>query len=207
MTPTISIKQRSSVIIVGDITNTPSTPHIDALNILAAEREVIATSIKKTKFCRRWLGSGCCKVASCGFAHSFDEMGFCLFGEACKYRDTCTFRHPNESQQVYCQRVGVTLPNVEAVKQEVKKEVVKAKTPIDKSQANIKKTKLCSMMMQGKCVKAGCTYAHSYGELTYCLYGSNCRYKNGKCFFRHEGEDVRNFMNRTGIMVPIHMHV
>jgi len=111
-------------------------------------------TLKRTKMCNSiMLKRKCPHGARCRYAHSVDELQVaeCFFKESCNHvrksgdeyfncsRKKCSFRHPGESMQCYCCRLGLpmALPKMsqmpklsvmkkQAIKVVVKKQVVKA---------------------------------------------------------------------------------
>ncbi len=59
---------------------------------------------KKSKLCM--FGKDCTRV-DCGFAHSVEGIMpiACLFGIACKMKDSCKYIHPNECRDEFIKRI------------------------------------------------------------------------------------------------------
>lgn len=71
------------------------------------------TKLTKTKLCSLEM-YGNCNRKTCNFAHHFNELSYCLFGNACKLmfanNNRCPFRHPIENAFMFCTRTNTFLP-------------------------------------------------------------------------------------------------
>jgi len=68
-------------------------------------------SIRKTKICEVLVKYGKCNRDVCNFAHNSKEYKpDCVFGEGCKKKNVCTFRHHPESIRDYCERMNIKIP-------------------------------------------------------------------------------------------------
>lgn len=68
-------------------------------------------NIRKTRICEVLVKYGKCNRDVCNFAHNAKEYKpDCVFGEGCKKKDVCIFRHHPESLQDYCERMKIKLP-------------------------------------------------------------------------------------------------
>ena len=64
----------------------------------------------KMKMCTLHI-EGKCRRTICNFAHYFEEMGFCMYGDNCRnLLKPCIFRHPHESGVQYSKRTGMKIP-------------------------------------------------------------------------------------------------
>lgn len=71
------------------------------------------TKLTKTKLCTLEI-NGSCNRKTCNFAHHFNELSYCLFGNTCKLMfansNRCPFRHPIENAFMFCTRTNTFLP-------------------------------------------------------------------------------------------------
>ena len=71
----------------------------------------VKETIRKTKICEVMVKYGKCKRQTCNFAHNSSEYKpDCVFGDSCKKKNVCTFRHHPETIQDYCERMNIKLP-------------------------------------------------------------------------------------------------
>jgi hypothetical protein len=171
----------------------------------------IVPSITKTKLCNNTL----CDNRACTFAHHFNEMAYCIFGESCKKMingKPCMFRHVSETADEFSTRTGIAIPMDKPVKKE---EHIKCKRTqafemlsSDNLSKAIVKTKLCNYMMDKGCTRPACKFAHHFNEMAFCAFGETCKFKDHNykpCLFRHAGETSSEFSTRTGIHIPKNM--
>ena len=72
----------------------------------------------------------------------------------------------------------------------------------------IVKTKLCNLHMKNNCNRRTCNFAHSFNEMSSCLFGDKCKFRYNKtkaCHFRHNNETSLDYMRRLNILIPKHM--
>jgi hypothetical protein len=71
----------------------------------------VKETIRKTKICEVMVKYGKCKRQTCNFAHNSNEYKpDCVFGDSCKKKNVCTFRHHPETIEDYCDRMNIKLP-------------------------------------------------------------------------------------------------
>ena len=128
------------------------------------------TDMRKTLKCTKMCNSimmkrKCPHGARCRYAHSVGELQVaeCFFKESCNYvrkngdeyvncsRRKCSFRHPGESMQCYCCRLGLPMslpkmsqmPKLSVVKKQVVKAVVKKQVVKATRQVMTKSSESC----------------------------------------------------------------
>jgi hypothetical protein len=85
----------------------PISKRTEAFNKLSNAKD----SIRKTKICEVLLKYGKCTRQVCNFAHNSNEYKpDCVFGEGCKKKNVCTFRHHPETIHEYCDRMNIKIP-------------------------------------------------------------------------------------------------
>jgi len=82
----------------------------EGFNILS-DRNNVSTHLRKTKFCKIKITTGCCTRSVCNFAHNMNEYHFaeCAFKINCK-KEGCCFKHPNETVDEYKNRINFKIP-------------------------------------------------------------------------------------------------
>lgn len=96
---------------IPSLQNSDSRTH--AFNILS-DKEKNSKRLEKTKMCRNILQKGVCNREVCTFAHTLEELKDpeCAFGDTCRRKDTCKFKHPCESITAYHTRCNIVLPTI-----------------------------------------------------------------------------------------------
>lgn len=142
------------------------------------------TSAKKNIICRYWLRKRCFKGDDeCEYLHSLTGlMPWCKHGDQCKERDTCQFRHKDESEKVavcpnyeagFC-RFGPACHNLHVKKTRAELprvaqlilDIVAGKKVVARVLTDAWKTSLCKAFEEGKCkFGAACNFAHGPTDL------------------------------------------
>ena len=81
---------------------------------LLSNKEENAKRLVKTKLCRNILEHGECKRKICHFAHNGEELNDppCAFGDNCRRKNMCKFKHPQESTDKYRKRCNIIIPSI-----------------------------------------------------------------------------------------------
>lgn len=165
---------------------------------------------KAFRFCSHSLKNKCYHK-SCGFAHCFEEMDFCGFGERCKHIATCQYKHPQDTTvELFNKRTGQNIPDIKQVQaQPQQPQQPKPQQP----QGAPLKFKFCIHFSKNPtaCPKGkACGFAHCYTDLTMCRYGNRCKDlyggTRGSCILRHQCDVTPlHYTTRTGFKIPQHM--
>ena len=78
---------------------------------ILSDRNNVSSHLRKTKFCKIKITSGCCTRSVCNFAHNMVEYHFaeCAFKNNCK-KEGCYFKHPSEKLDEYKNRINFKIP-------------------------------------------------------------------------------------------------
>ncbi len=76
------------------------------------DEDTLAERLLKTKVCWNLKKYGNCTHKICTFAHTPEELNDpeCVFGNTCRRRETCTFKHRDETSEDYRKRRGIKFP-------------------------------------------------------------------------------------------------
>lgn len=79
---------------------------------ILSDRKNVISYLKNTKFCKLKIETGECCRDVCNFAHSVRDIIFpiCAFENSCSKKDTCMFRHLDETIEDYKRRINFVIP-------------------------------------------------------------------------------------------------
>jgi hypothetical protein len=96
-----------------------------------------------------------------------------------------------------------TLPIIDSVENPwvVEEEILFPEKDENDFKNNKKYTSMCKeQLTEGECSRETCNFAHSYEQLRRNLCKFDKRCKNKRCFFKHTGEDPKDFFKRNNLL-------